>query len=43
MAAPALVPFRNITPRLFEGLAQAEIDTIVAAAKRGDISQTPLS
>ncbi len=34
MAAPALVPFRNIRPRFLEGLAQAEINTIVSAAKQ---------
>jgi CRP/FNR family transcriptional regulator, nitrogen oxide reductase regulator len=34
MAAPALVSFRNIRPRFLEGLAQAEINTIVSAAKQ---------
>ena len=34
MAAPAIVPFRKIRPRFLEGLAQAEINTIVSAAKQ---------
>jgi CRP/FNR family transcriptional regulator, nitrogen oxide reductase regulator len=34
MAAPALVPFRNIRPRFLEGLAQAEVNTIISAAKQ---------
>ena len=34
MAAPALVPFRNIRPRFLQGLAQAEINAIVSAAKQ---------
>jgi CRP/FNR family transcriptional regulator, nitrogen oxide reductase regulator len=34
MAAPAIVSFRNIRPRFFEGLAPAEINTIVSAAKQ---------
>lgn len=34
MATPALVSFHNIRPRFLEGLAQAEVNTIVAAAKQ---------
>ena len=34
MAAPAIVPFRKIRSRFLEGLAQAEINTIVSAAKQ---------
>ena len=34
MAAPAIVSFRKIRPRFLEGLAQAEINTIVSAAKQ---------
>jgi CRP/FNR family transcriptional regulator, nitrogen oxide reductase regulator len=34
MAAPAIVSFRKIGPRFLEGLAQAEINTIVSAAKQ---------
>jgi CRP-like cAMP-binding protein len=34
MAAPVLVPFRNIRPRLLEGLSQAELNAIISAAKQ---------
>lgn len=34
MAAPTIVSFRKIRPRFLEGLAQAEINTIVSAAKQ---------
>jgi CRP-like cAMP-binding protein len=34
MAAPAVVSFPKIRPRFLEGLAQAEINTIVSAAKQ---------
>jgi hypothetical protein len=34
MAAPAVVSFRKIRPRFLEGLALAEINTIVSAAKQ---------
>jgi CRP/FNR family transcriptional regulator, nitrogen oxide reductase regulator len=34
MAAPAIVSFRKIGTRFLEGLAQAEINTIVSAAKQ---------
>lgn len=33
MAAPTIASFRNIGPRFFEGLAAAEIQTIVSAAR----------
>jgi CRP-like cAMP-binding protein len=33
MAAPALVSFRNISPRFFEGLVASEIMTILSAAR----------
>jgi CRP-like cAMP-binding protein len=33
MAAPAIASFRNISPRFFEGLAAAEIKTIISAAR----------
>ncbi|MGB8886547.1 MAG: Crp/Fnr family transcriptional regulator [Candidatus Korobacteraceae bacterium] len=34
MSAPAIVSFGKIRPRFLEGLAQAEINTIVSAAKQ---------
>ena len=34
MAAPAVIPFRNIRPRFLEGLAAAEVKTIVSAARQ---------
>jgi CRP/FNR family transcriptional regulator, nitrogen oxide reductase regulator len=34
MAAPAIVPFRNLRPRFLDGLAAAEVKTIVSAARR---------
>lgn len=34
MAAPALVSFRNVRPRFLEGLAPAEVKTILSAAKQ---------
>ena len=34
MAAPAVVPFRNIRPRFLDGLAAAEVKTIVSAARQ---------
>jgi CRP-like cAMP-binding protein len=34
MAAPAVVPFRNIRPRFLDGLAAAEVKAIISAARQ---------
>src|SRR5664279_6505792 len=34
MAAPVLVTFRNLRPRFLEGLAQAELNTVMSAARQ---------